>query len=82
MKYPYILAIFTYSDMEKWASHVALLPMQGPKEMNVRSLDWEDFLEEGVQTHSHILAWRIAWTEEPRGYNLWGHKESDMTEVT
>ena len=50
--------------------------------MNVRSLDWEDFLEEDVETHSHILAWRIAWTEEPRGYDLCGHKESDMTEVT
>ena len=22
-------------------------------------------LEEGVATHSHILAWRIPWTEEP-----------------
>ena len=25
----------------------------------VRSLDWEDPLEEGVATHSSILAWRI-----------------------
>ena len=30
----------------------------------VRSLDWEDLLEEGVATHSSILAWRILWTEE------------------
>ena len=31
----------------------------------VRSLGWEDPLEEGVATHSSILAWRIPWTEEP-----------------
>ena len=31
----------------------------------VRSLDWEDPLEEGIATHSSILAWRIPWTEEP-----------------
>ena len=30
----------------------------------VRSLGWEDTLEEGTSTHSSILAWRIPWTEE------------------
>ena len=35
--------------------------------MWIRSLGWEDPLEEGVATHSSILAWRIAWTEEPGG---------------
>jgi len=24
-----------------------------------------------MTTHSSILAWRIPWTEEPGGYNLW-----------
>ena len=33
--------------------------------MQVRSLHWEDLLEEGLATHSSILAWRIPWTEEP-----------------
>ena len=28
---------------------------------------WEDLLEEGVATHSSILAWRIPWTEKPGG---------------
>ena len=27
----------------------------------------EDPLEEGMTTHSSILAWRIPWTEEPEG---------------
>ena len=31
----------------------------------VQSLGWEDPLEEGMATHSSILAWRIPWTEEP-----------------
>ena len=35
------------------------------KEMWVRSLGWEDPLEEGMATHSSILDWSISWTEEP-----------------
>ena len=31
------------------------------------SLSQEDPLEEGMATHSNILAWRIPWTEEPGG---------------
>ena len=33
----------------------------------VPSLDWEDLLEEGMATHSSILAGRIPWAEEPGG---------------
>ena len=33
--------------------------------MQVQSLDWEVLLEEGMTTHSSVLAWRIPWTEEP-----------------
>ena len=36
-------------------------------ETQVRSLGWEDPLENGLATHSSILAWRISWTEEPGG---------------
>ena len=32
-----------------------------------RSLGQKDPLEEGMATHSSILAWRIPWTEEPGG---------------
>ena len=31
----------------------------------VQSLGREDPLEKGMVTYSHILAWRIPWTEEP-----------------
>ena len=38
----------------------------------VLSLDWEDPLEEGMTTHSSILAWRIPWTGEPGGLQSMG----------
>ena len=37
----------------------------GDIEVQVQSLGQEDPLEEGVATHSNILAWRIPMTEEP-----------------
>ena len=37
------------------------------QETQVPSLGREDPLEEGVATHSTVLAWRIPWTEEPGG---------------
>ena len=33
----------------------------------VRPLGGEDSLEDGMATHSSILAWRNPWTEEPGG---------------
>ena len=41
--------------------------MQETRETQVRSMGQEDPLEEGMETHSSILAWRIPWTEEPGG---------------
>ena len=38
----------------------------------VRSLGWEDPLEEGMATQSSTLAWRIPWTEEPGGLQSMG----------
>ena len=37
------------------------------RETQVRSQGLEDLLEEGMETHSRILAWRIPWTDEPDG---------------
>ena len=36
-------------------------------ETQVQSLSREDPLEEGIATHSSILAWRSPWTEESGG---------------
>ena len=35
------------------------------QETRVQSLGQDDPLEEGMATHSSILAWRTPWTEEP-----------------
>ena len=40
--------------------------------MQVRSLGQEDPLEEGMATHTSILAWRIPWTEESGGLQSMG----------
>ena len=57
-----------------WASLVAQTVGSPPamQETWVRSLGWEDPLEEGMATHSSILAWRIPWTEESSGLQLMG----------
>ena len=46
--------------------------MQKIQETWVWSMGQEDSLEEGVATHSSILAWRIPWTEEPAGLQSMG----------
>ena len=57
-----------------WASLVAqtVKNLSAVQETWVRSLDREDPLEEGMATHSSILAWRIPWTEEPGGLQSTG----------
>ena len=40
--------------------------------MQGRSLGGEDPLEEGVATHSSILACRVPWTEQPGGLQSTG----------
>ena len=53
----------------------------------VQSLVWEDPLEEGMATHSSILAWRISWTEKPGGlqsieaYRV-RHDRSDLARIS
>ena len=49
---------------------VKKLPAMG--ETWVRPLGWEDPLEEGMATHSSILAWEIPWTGEPGGLQSMG----------
>ena len=51
--------------------------------MQVCSLSWEDPLEEGMETHSSILAWRIPWTEEPDSLQSQtvGHDRHDSAQL-
>ena len=48
------------------------------QEMRVRSLGWDDPLEEEMATHSSILAWRIPWTEEPGRLQSMGSQRVKM----
>ena len=51
--------------------------------MPVQSLGQEDPLEEGMATHSSIIAWKIPWTEEASRNTVHGvAKELDRTEAT
>ena len=42
------------------------------QETQVPSQGWEDPLENGMATHSSIIAWRIPYTEEPPGLQSMG----------
>ena len=55
--------------------------MQKIEETRVRSLSQGNPLEEGMATHSSVLAWRIPWTEIHGRLQSIGRKEMDMTEV-
>ena len=52
-----------------WVSLVVQKVKNPPamQETWAQSPGWEDLLEEGMATHSTILAWRTPWTEEPGG---------------
>ena len=46
------------------------------QETQVPSLDQDDPLEEGMATHSSILAWRIPWIEESGGLESLGFQRA------
>ena len=46
--------------------------LQETQEMQVGSQGREDPLEEDMETHSRILAWKIPGTEEPGGLQTMG----------
>ena len=51
--------------------------MQETQEMHVWSLGWEDTLEEGMETHSSILVWKIPGPEGPGQLQSIGLQKSD-----
>ena len=59
---------------DEMASLVAQMVKNLPvmQETQVRFLGWEDLLEEGMATHSSILAWRMPWAEKPGGLQSMG----------
>ena len=73
---------FFFLPLVFWASLVAQMVknLLAVQETQIWSLGQQDPLKKGIATHSSIFAWRILWTEEPRGlHSPWGHKELDTT---
>ena len=70
-----------YPLQSSWASLVTQMVNNPPAmwETWVQSLGWEDPLEEGMATHSSILAWRIPWTEEPGGLHRVAKSQTQLT---
>ena len=65
------------------ASDIKSLPAKAGDLRNTGSLSQEDPLEEGMATHSSILAWRNPWTEEPGGLQSIGSQrvEHDWSDL-
>ena len=60
------------SQVAQWVKN--LTTVQETQGIQVQSLGWEDPLEEGMATHSSILAWKTPWTEEPGGLQSIGRR--------
>ena len=67
---------YSFSGASWVAQCVKNLPAM--QETHVRSLGQEDPLEDGMATHSSILAWRILGTEELRGWQSMGSRKSQI----
>ena len=55
-------AILSFKTFLSFINRLIVMEMQ---ETQVPSLSWEDPLEEGMATHSSVLAWRIPGKGEP-----------------
>ena len=51
------------------------------QETRVQSLGREDLLEKEMVTHSSFLAWKMSWTEEPKGLYSMGSQATTCRRV-
>ena len=61
-----LFAVITPNKRASLVAQIVKNPL-AMQETQLLSLGQEDPLEEGMATHSRILAWGIPWTEEPGG---------------
>ena len=66
----------------RWVSLVVQMVKNSSvvQETRVQLLGLEDPLDEGMETYSSILAWRIPWTQKPGGLQSMGSKELETSE--
>ena len=69
MENPYSERINMTKIIMGFPSGLVVKNLPAMQETYTRSLGQEDPLEEGMATHSSILAWRIPWTENLVGYS-------------
>ena len=67
---------YHYVQLSVQPSLFSLPPWQEMQETCVPSLSREDHLEEGMATHSSIIAGKIPWTEEPGGLCVMGSQRA------
>ena len=83
MQYPPLYAFPQEWNRDKTSLHYYIRSVVAHSAKNLpamqETLGREDPLEEGMATHSGILAWRIPWTEELGGLQSMGLQESDTT---
>ena len=66
--------IVTYNGEESEKVHIK--PGSETNKQTKKNLGQEDPLEEGMATHSSILAWRTPWTGEPGGLRSTGSQRA------
>ena len=76
------MLLYKQTNKQKWAFLVAQTVKNPPAmwETWVRSLGWEDPLEEGLATHPSILAWRISMDRGAWSATVHGVAQLDTTE--
>ena len=65
MCFPWECFGFSVKYSPRFINLLAQTVMNAMQETRVLFLGWADPLEEGMATHSSVLAWRISWTKEP-----------------
>ena len=64
-KYTILWHVNTFLELSPWLSSKESACNAGDRGRRRGFVDWEDPLETEMAAHFSILAWKIAWTEEP-----------------
>ena len=78
----FLWGIYVFMGVPSGSPVKNLPTIQERQETRVRSLGGEDPLEEEMAAPSSILIWRVHGQRSLVGYDSWGRKEWDTTDVT
>ena len=77
LKFNIYVPYYEASLVAQWLQNLPAM-----QEMQIQSLGQEDPLEEGMATHSGILAWEMPWTEKPSRLQSMGSQRVGYDLVT